>query len=290
MAHDDIIQRFLFQDFNVRGEVVRLGRAYREVLDQRDYPAGVRSLIGELMAATALLSATLKFRGGLTLQVNTDGPLRLLMAECRDQSDLRAIARFDADADAPWLGSGKLVITIEPAEGERYQGIVALEHETLSRAIETYFQRSEQLDTRLWLAADDDHAAGMMVQRLPGPVDRPGLPSSDEDFTRVALLSDTVTGAELTALQPRELLTRLFHEENVRLYDPRTLRFHCGCSRERSANAIKFLGYDEAMELVEENGEVEIDCQFCHARYRFGGDEVRGVFDQEAPPQGTTLH
>lgn len=286
----DQIQRFLFQDFNVRGEIVKLEQAYQDVLGQQDYPEGVRILLGELLAATALLSATLKFRGSLTLQLNTDGPLRLLMAECRDQSDLRAIARVDDEIRAPLLGKGQLVITIDPDDGDRYQGIVSLEQQSLSRALEAYFLRSEQLGTRLWLHADAHHAAGLMVQRLPGVSDRPGLPTSDEDWERIVLLASTITSQELLSLEPSAVLTRLFHEEHVRVYDPRSLRFHCGCSRDRSANAIKFLGFDEAMELIQEQGEVYIDCQFCHARYSFGGDEVRGVFAQEAAPAGTTLH
>lgn len=286
----DIIQRFLFQDFNVRGELVRLEDAYAGVLEQRPYPPSIAVLLGEVMAATALLSATIKFRGTLTLQVNTAGPLKLLMAECRDQSDLRAIARFDDEIEGPWLGDGKLVITIEPHQGERYQGIVAIGHDNLAHAIENYFRQSEQIGTRLWLAADGTRAAGLMIQRLPGTSDRPGLEQSDEDWQRVMMLAGTVSGDELLSLDPKSLLTRLFHEEHVRMFDARALRFHCSCSRERSANAIKFLGYDEAMALVGEQGEVEIDCQFCHARYRFGGEEVRGVFESEAPPAGTTLH
>ncbi len=289
MPNDDFIQRFLFQDFNVRGEMVRLGPSYREVLGQRDYPSTVRHGLGQMLAATALLSATLKFRGSMTLQANSEGPLRLMMAECRDHSDLRAIARFDADTPNPWLGEGHLVITIEPHGGERYQGIVTLEQDSLARAIESYFQRSEQLDTRLWLVADGECAAGMMLQRLP---DGQGADkaTADEDWRRVELLADTVRDEELLSLQPRTVLERLFHEEQVRLFDPRSVRFACSCSRERSANAIKFLGYDEAMSLVAEQGEVEIDCQFCHARYRFGGDDVRGVFAREAAPEGTTVH
>jgi molecular chaperone Hsp33 len=290
MPFRDQIHRFLFQDFNVRGEIVQLEQAYQDVLGQQDYPEGVRILLGELLAATALLSATLKFRGSLTLQLNTDGPLRLLMAECRDQSDLRGIARIDDELRAPLLGNGQLVITIDPDDGDRYQGIVSLEHHSLSRALEIYFLRSEQLGTRLWLFADARRAGGLMVQRLPGVSDRPGLPASDEDWQRINILADTVSEEELLSLNPPALLSRLFHEETLRVYDPRSLRFHCGCSRDRSANAIKFLGYDEAMELVEEQGEVYIDCQFCHTRYSFGGDEVRGVFAQEAAPEGTTLH
>ncbi|KAA3630007.1 MAG: Hsp33 family molecular chaperone HslO [Proteobacteria bacterium] len=290
MNDRDEIQRFLFQDFNVRGEVAHLDASYREVLSQREYPEPVRILLGEILAATALLSATIKFHGALTLQVKTDGRIALLMAECRNQTDLRAIARLDDASDGPWLGDGQLVITIEPQVGERYQGIVSLGGATLALAIETYFRQSEQLGTRIWLSADGQRAGGLMLQRLPGESDRTPLAEPEEDWQRTTLLADTVSGDELVGLDPVTLLTRLFHDEQVRLYDPRALRFRCNCSRERSANAIKFLGYDEAMELIEENGEVEIDCQFCHARYRFGGDEVRGVFEQEAAPAGTTLH
>lgn len=290
MPSQDFIQRFLFQDFNVRGEIAKIEETYSQILTQQDYPETVRILLGEILAATALLSATIKFRGCLTLQVKTNGRVALLMAECRNQQDLRAIARLDPESEGPWLGEGQLVITIEPTDGERYQGIVSLGHDSLARAIETYFLRSEQLGTRIWLFADQHRAGGLMIQRLPDSADRPALPALEEDWQRIILLADTVTGAELLDLDPHDLLIRLFHEEQVRLFDPHALRFKCNCSRERSANAIKFLGYDEAMDLIEKNGEVEIDCQFCHARYRFGYDEVREVFAKEAAPQGTTIH
>ncbi|GJL83138.1 MAG: 33 kDa chaperonin [marine bacterium B5-7] len=293
MQSHDAILRFTFEDFNVRGQIARLESTYQEVLEQCEYPDEVRILLGELLAATALLSSTVKFSGSLSLQVNTDGRVRLLMAECRNQADLRAIARLDETLESTSdvkLGEGKLVITIEPDDGNRYQGIVNFEQGSLARALENYFRQSEQLNTRLWLAADARRAGGLMLQCLPPRENLPSIPVSEEDWQRVTLLAETVRNEELLDLEASQTLTRLFHEEEVRTFDPRSLRFHCSCSRERSANAIKFLGFDDAMTLIDEQGEVQIDCQFCHARYLFSNEDVKSVFEEEVAPRGTTIH
>jgi molecular chaperone Hsp33 len=282
----DFIQRFIFEDFNVRGEIVQLDQAWREVHGKGEYDAGTRDLLGQMLAATALLSDTIKISGSLVLQLKTDAYLKLMMAECRHHRDLRAIARVDAGKPRDLAAPGNLAITIEPDGGERYQGIVSYDGGPLAPALELYFARSEQLGTRLWLAADGESAAGLMLQELPG--EKEG--QVEDDFRRVCLLADTLGNRELLDTEALPLLTRLFHEERVRVFEPRALRFHCSCSRERSANAIKFLGYDDAMELVESQGRVEIDCQFCHARYRYDGDDVASVFAGEAPPAGTVIH
>jgi molecular chaperone Hsp33 len=290
MTFKDRRQRFLFEEFAVRGELTQLAEAYREVLTQRSYPEDIQHLLGELMSAAAILASTIKFEGSLILQIKTAGRVQLLMAECRNGKELRAIARYDDEKVDSSLHKGQLAITIEPDEGERYQGIVEICGNSLAASLETYFRKSEQLDTRIWLAADQQHAAGLLLQKIPLNPDRPGLPVSGEDWDRVCLLTDTVQASELLELTPYTLLSRLYHEEQVRTFDAEQISFKCGCSRYRSANAIKFLGFDEAMEIVAENSVVEIDCQFCHQHYAFDEASVLKIFAAETAPAGTTLH
>ena len=290
MTQFDLRQRFMFSDFAVRGELVKLDQAYKDVLAQREYPEDIQLLIGQMMAAVTILSSTLKFEGSLILQVKSSGRAKMVMAECRNGKDLRAIAQFDDDNTGATLLDGHLAITIEPDKGERYQGVVAITGAHLSDSIQAYFAQSEQLETRLWLAAEAGKVAGLLLQKLPENPDLPGLPASDEDWNRVVILAETITDNELLELPTENLLTRLYHEEQVKVFHSAQVRFFCSCTRERSGNAIKFLGYDDAMDLLEENEKIDIDCQFCHEKYVFNHADVTDIFAQEAPPEGTLLH
>lgn len=289
----DQIQRFLFDDTNVRGEIVTLERAYREVLDRHAYPPAVNRLLGELLAAVALLTDTVKLDGILSLEVRGQGALALLMAESNPGGELRAIARLAEDAPMPdegagfrdLLGDGQIVITLDPREGNRYQGIVALDHDSLAGCLEAYFAQSEQLPTRLWLEADGERAGGLLLQRLPDESQ-----NQDRDaWGRTVHLADTIKREELLGLAPLEVLRRLYHEETVRVFDPKALRFGCSCSRERLANALVSLGADELREILAERGAIETQCHFCHTHYRFEPPEVEALLagDGAQPP---TLH
>ncbi len=290
MSKHDSTQRFLFQNFNVRGELAQLEDAYREVLQQRHYPPEIQILLGQFMAASVLLSSTIKFDGSLILQVKTEGRLQLLMAECRNRTRLRAIARLSDTDDGPIIKDGQLAITIEPRKGKTYQGIVAMEEDGLARSLEVYFKRSEQLDTRIWLTADSSRAGGMLLQALPQATDKPDLPAPADDWNRIVMLASTLSDNELTELETEHILTRLFHEEQVRVFGASPLTFYCGCSAKRSGSAIKFLGFEEAMALASERGTIEIGCQFCHKQYCFSADDVEAIFKKESPPEGTVLH
>ncbi|MGM0535051.1 MAG: Hsp33 family molecular chaperone HslO [Pseudomonadota bacterium] len=288
----DQIQRFLFERTNVRGEIVSLERAYGEVLERHDYPPAVNHLLGELLAAVALLTDTVKLDGTLSLEVRGQGALTLLMAESNPGGELRAIARLAEDAAIPGenagfrelVGEGQIMITFDPAEGHRYQGIVALEHDSLAGCLAAYFAQSEQLPTRLWLAADGRRAGGLLLQRLPAESQN----QDDDAWERTVHLADTVKAAELLGLEPLEVLRRLYHEETVRVFDPKVLRFGCTCSRERVASGLMTLGEQELREVLAEQGGIETQCHFCHTLYHFTAPEIEALLTAgDTPP---TLH
>jgi molecular chaperone Hsp33 len=286
----DQIQRFLFDNTNVRGELVTLEQAYAEVLDRHDYPPVVNRLLGELLAAVALLTDTVKLDGTLSIEVRGNGSLALLMAESNPGGELRAIARLAEGAEAPaddtgfleLLGQGQIMITLDPREGKRYQGIVALDHDSLADCLAAYFAQSEQLPTRLWLAADGRRAGGLLLQRMPDE-----SRNQDHDaWGRVVHLAATVRADELVGLPASELLKRLYHEETVRVFDPKALRFGCTCSRERIASALLTLGEAELREVLAEHGTIETQCHFCHTRYAFSDSEIEALLgaSDASPP------
>ncbi|TLX54524.1 Hsp33 family molecular chaperone HslO [Stutzerimonas nosocomialis] len=280
----DHTQRFLFDDSDVRGEIASLGESYQHVLAKHPYPEPVAQLLGELLAAAALLVGTLKFDGLLVLQARSSGPIPLLMVECSSERDVRGIARYEADQIAvgatlsELMPEGVLAITVDPARGQRYQGIVALEGVSLAACLSDYFATSEQLPTRFWLNADGRRACGMLLQQLPA--DRiKDAEARQANWQHLITLADTLTAEELLGLDNQTLLHRLYHEEQVRLFEPRPLQFHCSCSRERSANALVSLGQADAEALVlEQGGSVTIDCQFCNQRYVFDAADIAQLF------------
>ncbi len=278
----DLVDRFMFEHLAVRGEIVHLGSTWRTVLERRDYPPVIRTLLGEAMAATVLLSAVIKFDGQLSLQLQGKGPLQLLLVQCTSAGTVRGLARWQEPVrDAPLhelSGGGTLVINIDPSSGEeRYQGIVELTGDSLADALEHYFIHSEQLATRLLLVANEDMAAGLLLQRLPGE-------SADPDaWDRIRCLGATLTREELLALDGAQIVHRLFHDENVRFFEPLEISFRCSCSRERTANLLRSLGYDDVQELLETRDVVTVDCEFCGLRYAFDVVDVEALFS--VPPQ-----
>ncbi|WFF40229.1 Hsp33 family molecular chaperone HslO [Salinicola endophyticus] len=288
----DQIQRFLFDDTNVRGEIVQLQAAYGEVLARHDYPAAISRQMGELLSAVALLTETVKLDGTVSLEVRGRQGVEVLMAESNPGGELRGIARFDEARDfdpaaslRELVGEGQIVITLDPKEGQRYQGIVALEHADLAGCLEAYFSQSEQLATRLWLSADGSRSAGLLLQQLPDDHS-----NKDPDaWDRVVHLASTITADELLGLGRQEVLYRLFHEETTRVFTPKALAFGCTCSRERVANALHTLGADELREILEQERAVETQCHFCHTRYHFSAADVEAIIESpQAPPP--TVH
>jgi molecular chaperone Hsp33 len=284
LPDNDYTQRFIFDESDARGELVALERSYAEVLAKHPYPEPVAQLLGELMAAAALLVGTLKFDGLLILQARSEGPVPLLMIECSSKREIRGLARYHAEQIAPdatltdLMPAGVLALTVDPTHGQRYQGIVDLDGADLSECFTNYFVMSQQVGTRFWLNADGRRARGLLLQQLPAERIK-----DDEEraasWQHITTLASTLTADELLSLDNETVLHRLYHDEAVRMFDVQSLRFRCSCSRDRSGNALVSLGQEDAQQLVIENGgSVEIDCQFCNERYLFDAADVAQLF------------
>jgi len=296
-APGDLLHRFLFEHLPVRGHLVRLDASWRAAIEHHDYPAPVTTALGEAMAAAALMAGALKFEGRLSLQFEGPGPVRLVLAQCTHRHAIRGVARHDAlpEGEATDLfGNGQLAVTIEQSEGsERYQGVVPLESEQLATNLEAYFERSEQLPSRLLLAATPDRAAGLLLQRvaLGDAGTRTGRAEAEDAWRRIGLLAATVSPKELFDLPCRELLQRLFREDDIRLFEGTPVFFQCTCSRERVAGILQALGGDEVEALLAERGDVEVRCEFCNRAWRFDAVDVAGLFSTGAPrPAPPGLH
>lgn len=285
----DSLQRFIFEHTPVRGEIVHLNATWRAVLERHDYPDRLREVLGELMAAAALLSATLKFDGSLILQVQGSGAIKLLVVECTSEQTMRATAKWEEQAELAGgfrelLGDGRFVITIAPTDlTQTYQGVVELSGDSVSSVLEHYMSTSEQLETRLWLAADAEQATGMLLQRVPGSK------QDEEGWKRAVILAETLKREELLQLPAREMVRRLFHEEDLRLFEPRIVSFRCSCSRDRVVNMLRMLGREEVHSILEERGKVEVGCEFCNRHYAFDVVDAEQIFaaDVVTPPTAT---
>jgi len=277
----DQLQRFWFDQYAVRGELVQLQIPWQQAQQRYDYPPAVRALLGEALSAAALLVATVKISGHINLQIQSNGGVSLLLAQADSEGRVRGLARWDDEKlraaeihDGSSLRelcpNGRLVIAIEPAKGKRYQGIVGLDEATLADALAGYFLQSEQLPTRFWLSANSEIAAGLMLQKLPQEGGKSPANASDDDddtagWQHAEILANTVTPAELTGLSAVDLLSRLFAEDDVRLAEgPQVMTFRCyGCDM-RVEQALRSLGREELEEAAAENGgELLVECDFC---------------------------
>ena len=296
MTGGDLLHRFLFERLPVRGHLVRLDASWRAAIEHHRYPRSVSDALGEAMAASVLIAGSLKFEGRLSLQFEGPGPVRLMLAQCTHRHAIRGVARHeelpdDAIGPAGLFGGGQLAVTIEQAEGgDRYQGVVPLDEARLATCLEQYFERSEQLPSRLMLAARADRAAGLLLQRVA--VGAGGTPDAqaeaDDAWRRIGLLAGTLSTAELLDTPCSELLRRLFGEDDIRLFEGTPVFFQCSCSRERVAGILQALGGEEVHSLLRERGEVEVRCEFCNRAWRFDAVDVAGLFAegsaQQAPP------
>lgn len=276
---NDKLYRYLFQNRAVRGEWIRLNQTFCDTLNTHQYPTAVQNLLGEMMVATSLLTATLKFNGNITVQIQGDGALKLALVNGSDQQQIRALARLNGDIHEDMtlqqmVGKGVLVITIAPTEGERYQGVIALDKPTITECLEDYFVRSEQLQTQLIIRTGEFDgkpvAAGMLLQIMP---DGSGSP---EDFEHLATLTATLKEEEVFGLTAEELLYRLYHEETVEIYPSQDVKFHCGCSAERSGAALMLVSDEEIEEmLAEHKGSIDMQCECCGTHYFFNKDSIQ---------------
>jgi molecular chaperone Hsp33 len=297
-ASEDVLHRFLLEKAGVRGVMVRLGASWHEIASRVDYPAELRQTLGQAVAASALLTGNIKFEGSLSLEFKSQGALRLLFAECTDKGRLRGLARFDAeafDASAPLdlsaLPESALAITIGQVDRGRYQGLVDLDSASIASALENYFERSEQLPARIMLAADDSHAVGLILQPVPGEGGHSAAAADDDAWERVGHLTATLSASEMLSTRPEELLYRLYHEETVRMYEPKPLAFGCTCSQERVEGMLRALGRDEVEATLDDrDGEIEVVCEFCATAYTFDRvDAERLLTQSDTPPSPSTL-
>lgn len=284
MRTKDTLQRFLFEEHPIRGGLVRLDSTFRAARDCHTYPLAMAHFLGEALAASALLSASIKYHESLILQIQADGPVRLIVAQCTGERSLRGLVRWTGSVNSELLAdacrNGLVVITIDPGKGqERYQGMVQLAGNSLAQAIESYFAQSEQLRTRLWLAADERSAAGLFLQRVPGDLADP------DAWDRVQQLGSTITNRELLELPNYDLLHRLFHEEDLRVFESEVVTFRCRCSRERIARVLYSLGRNELEAVLRQEGDVSVTCEFCNRTYRFDAVDVEQLFIEGIQPQ-----
>lgn len=304
---NSLLQKFMFDAAPVRGSIVSLQDAWQEVLARRTYPAPVRDVLGEMMAACALLSANLKFNGTLIMQIFGDGPVHMLVVQCTQDLAMRATAHLATDAvidEGMTLtqlvnagGRGRCAITLDPGErqpGQQpWQGIVPLVGEqgplpSIAAVIGHYMRYSEQLDTRLWLTANQECAAGMLLQKLPedgGIVPLRHEPDADT-WERVCILANTLTRDELLGQPPRSILGRLFWQENVRLFAPLVAHFQCSCSRQKVGAMLRMLGRGEVDSVLAEQGQVEIRCDYCNQCYEFDAIDIAQLFHADGPLHG----
>lgn len=276
----DSLRRFLFEHAPIRGEIVRLDAVWQSVIERHNYPTVLRDLMGELCAATALLAATLKLQGSMVLQIHGKGAVKLLVVECSGDLEMRATAKWEGELAHGTLqdlvgSDGRFVITLDPKDGNQaYQGIVALEGESIAEILQNYMTRSEQLETRLWLAADGKHAAGMLLQKLPAQGELP----DDDPWERAVLIADTLKPEELLSVPANELVHLLYHEEDIRLFDAQEVVFRCTCSRENVGRMLRMLGREEVDSILAERGDIEVHCEFCNQRYVFDRVDADAVF------------
>jgi molecular chaperone Hsp33 len=295
----DQVRRFIVENQPVRGHWVRLDAAWRDLCAHSDYPQPVRELLGQAVAASVLFAATLKFSGTLTLQLQGDGAVGLLVAQCTHDYRLRAVARFDGDRVAEidpqdreafrkLVGTGRVAVTVEADErSSRYQGIVPLHGDSLADSLEAYFASSEQLPTRLILAADDERGAGFLVQKVPGAAN---ADESDIEATwkNAQKGIEKLSSDDLLNRPVEELLERGFAEHDMRLFRGAPVQFECRCNQARVSGLLRALGAEEVKDILQEQGSVTVTCEFCHRPYRFGPSDIEALFSD--PTASKTLH
>lgn len=285
MSKKDSLSRFLFEKNAVRGELVNVTETYQSMLENHHYPEPVQCLLGDLLVATSLLTATLKFEGDITVQIQGDGPVRLAVINGNNNQQMRGVARVSDDVKAgstlkEMIGNGFMVITVTPEKGERYQGIVALDGENIEACIDNYFKQSEQLPTRVFIRSGIQEgkpaAAGMLLQVLPASEEFTAEHTA-EHFELLTQLTHTIKAEELFTLDTKEILHRLYHEEDVTLYEPQAVEFHCTCSRERCKNTLVTLSKEDVNHLLQEQGNIDMECEYCGTHYIFTESDINNI-------------
>lgn len=303
LSAPDQMLRLMFEGVSARAHFVRLDHEWSEVSKRHVEQPEVISLLGQMTAASVLLSASLKYDGAVVLQIHGDGPIRLAVAECNADLDFRSTVKMSDTVGvvpgADWKalvnqhGMGRFSVVLDPKVEHQhpYQGIVPLHEEGLSQALESYMVQSEQLPTRLWLACDGRRAAGLMLQKMPSEGGQNAKGDTEEDWNRLIALAETITIDEMLQTEERKLLHQLFWQEKPSVIEERMARFRCPCSRERVSRMLKSLGEQEVEEIITEKGSVEVHCDFCNTQYVFDPVDCAQLFtDPQAGPASQTLH
>lgn len=293
MTDKDLLHRFLFSDEHIRGELVQLNQSVDKLLSNADYPKEITALLSEMSSAAALLSATLKFEGEISLQIQGKGIVNYAVITATHKLTFRGVARWDESlTELPQdfkslCSDAVLVITLTPEEGERYQGVVALDQDSFAECIEKYFEQSEQLLTRVYLFSDSEQnsdyaSAGLLLQVLPkdsGATEK----HEAETFQHFATLADTLTQDEILSLPVKDILHRLYHEHDIELYDGQKVEYACTCSKQRSAAALLHVEKAELLSIVEQEGIISMNCQYCHKVYNFDAIDVEAIHSGNVP-------
>lgn len=281
------IQTFLLEDSGIRGALVRLEETWTKVVADHDYPPAVRALLGETVCATLLLASGLKATPSVALQLQSDGPLKLLLVQCADGQRVRGMAAFKAGPQAvPLLGAGRLAVNLDTGKPNGFfQGIVPLTSPRLEECLESYFAQSEQLETRLILRSDENRVAGLLLQVLPGH----GEERAIDAFETAAACAATVTTAELTTRSAEDLLPKLFGGQSIRLFSSKPVSHDCRCTPERLAGVVRMLGEDELKSLLAEQGHVELKCEFCNRAFRYDDAQVDAIM-RGTPQASSAVH
>jgi molecular chaperone Hsp33 len=301
----DQLKKFLSEDRSVRIESVHIHQAWQAAQAHHSYPPAVAALLGELVAASTLLAATLKFDGSLLLQLQGDGAIALMVVECRADMSVRATVKLrdrplpiqrDLQALLNPGGTAKFIVVLDPPKNtlgrQAYQGIVPLEGDSIAEALEQYMLRSEQLDTRIWLAANTDCCTGLLLQRLPlqGGNQQAEVSSAEETWARTQRLAETLSSKEMLEVAQDDLLHRLFWEELLLMFEAKPVTWKCSCTRERVADMLKMLGRAEVQDILETQGKIEVACEFCGQPYLFDGVDSALLFQPLAPGSGPSIH
>ncbi len=283
MSHNkDSIQKFLFEQQDVRGEIVHLDDSFNTIMTQHQYPPYIRQILGETLLATIMMANTIKFEGQLTTQFQADGALKTIVAKCNHKNHIRGFVEWDENAEpttlAKNLGNGHLVITIETTGQKPYQSIVPIQQRSITQALEYYFAQAEQLSTRLWCAIGETSIAGMLLQLIPSNEGSSTDLQRELFWEQATKLSETITDPELLDLDNSEILHRLFHEDDVRLFKQKNISHKCTCSVERMQNALRMLGEEEAYTMLTTNHTIDIKCEYCSSAYSFDKNDVKDLF------------
>jgi len=270
---NDQLMRFIFTQQAVRGAIVKLNSSYQAALINHQYPGEVASLLGKSLAAVTMLISTIKFKGRLIIQLQTNGIVKTLVAQSNQQLQIRGMAKYSIEnvTQRPLLGDGQLVLTlVDEQSADQHQGIVHVSNNSLELSLENYFRQSEQLNTRIWLFANSSTCAGLMLQEMPD--------CDTNFFEHLNLLTDTLKAEEILSLDFTSILNRLYVEETIEVFNPDQVCFKCSCDKQKMQAAIKTLGYEEANQVFVDQPELQVTCEFCNSSYNFNSSEITKIF------------